>query len=113
MVKSLRFPSSSRRMAMPVCGCLSGYPWSCACFRRSMSSLSIFSTACMTLFDFPAFLSCNNLGKTEGTICHDTPYLSLSQPHRLGCPHSEGLHQKSPTLTSYSQLTQTILTSFT
>src|SRR5713101_2449524 len=42
----------------------------------------------MILSDFSASLSCNISPKTVGTICHDKPYLSLSQPH---CPFSPPL----------------------
>src|SRR3972149_4731377 len=70
-----------------------------------MSSLSICSMACMTPFDFFAFLSCKNLGKIEGTICHDSPYLSLSQPHRLVWPPADSLLQKWSTSSCVWQLT--------
>jgi hypothetical protein len=52
-----------------------------AFFNPSTSSFIIFSMACMTFSDF--FLSgpLNNSARITGTICHDKPNLSFSQPH--------------------------------
>src|SRR5215510_6566777 len=47
-----------------------------------MSILSICSIACMTRLDFVASLSCSSLLRIEGMIWQDSPYLSLSRPHR-------------------------------
>src|SRR4030095_8029328 len=60
----------------------------------------------MTLFDFSASLSCNILPRAEGMICHDTPYLSLSQPHLCLSPPSESFSHKSSTSACVSQLTK-------
>src|ERR1700731_808850 len=60
----------------------------------------------MTLFAFPASLSCNSLPKTEGMICHDTPYLSFSQPHRCFAPPSESFSHSSSTSCCVSQFTK-------
>src|SRR2546430_8859674 len=37
--------------------------------------------ACMTRFALAGSLSPSSLPKIAGTICHDRPYLSWSQPH--------------------------------
>src|SRR5262245_46135413 len=62
-----------------------------------MSSLSILSIASMTFFDFLPSLLPSNSPKTVGTICHDRPYLSLSQPQRDFCPPSESFSHNSST----------------
>ena len=49
-------------------------------------SFFIFSIAAMTRLDFSGFLSCNIMPKTVGTICHETPNLSSSQPHCTSWP---------------------------
>src|SRR5713101_6974398 len=59
----------------------------------------------MTLSDFSASLSCNISGKTVGTICHDKPYLSLSQPHCSFSPPSESFSQNASTSSCVSQFT--------
>src|SRR5262245_51050098 len=59
----------------------------------------------MTLFAFTGSLSCNSLTKTVGTICHDKPYLSFSQPHMLSSPPSVSLSQNSSTSSCVSQFT--------
>jgi hypothetical protein len=46
-----------------------------------MSIFFICSIAFITRCDFSASLLCSNSGNTVGVICHDRPYLSLSQPH--------------------------------
>src|SRR6202049_2163045 len=61
--------------------------------------------ACMTLLDFLASLSCNNLPKMEGMICHDRPYLSFSQPHLSFLPPSESFTHSSSTSCCVSQFT--------
>src|SRR5207245_11650177 len=59
----------------------------------------------MTFSDFFESLSCNISPKTVGTICHDTPYLSLSQPHCSFSPPSESLSQNQSTSSCVLQLT--------
>jgi hypothetical protein len=57
-----------------------GYP----AYARLSSAMSIFfirSIASMALLDFSASGSLIISIKTMGTTCHETPYLSLSQPH--------------------------------
>src|SRR5512135_1533024 len=48
----------------------------------------------MTRSDFAASASVIICGSTDGTICQDKPYLSLSQPHGPSCPPSVSLLQK-------------------
>src|SRR6266478_2925438 len=62
--------------------------------------------AFMTLFGFSASLSCNSLPKAEGMICHDRPYLSLSQPHLCFSPPSESFSHSSSTSRCVSQYTK-------
>ena len=50
----------------------------------SISNFFICINACITRWPFSGSLI--NLPSMEGTICHDTPYLSFSQPHILSCP---------------------------
>src|SRR6185503_21364149 len=59
----------------------------------------------MTLFDFTGSGSLSNSPKTVGTICHDKPYLSLSQPHCDFAPPSESFSQSSSTSSCVSQFT--------
>src|SRR4029077_82814 len=59
----------------------------------------------MTLVDFLGSLSCNISTKAVGTICHDRPYLSLSQPHLDLFPPSESLSHSSSTSCCVSQFT--------
>ncbi len=67
-----RYRSADRASAQP--------PW--YAFRRpSMSSLIIFITASMTRLDRAEVLSPTSSGRIEGTICHETPNRSVSQPH--------------------------------
>src|SRR5439155_24298174 len=60
---------------------LPSYPRSYACCRPLMSIFFICSIACMTRFAFSGSLSPNIFPRAVGTICHDRPYLSCSQPH--------------------------------
>src|ERR1700686_1138175 len=62
--------------------------------------------ACMTLFAFLASLSCNNLPRIEGMICHDRPYLSFSQPHLSFFPPFESFSHSSSTSCCVSQYTK-------
>src|SRR5436190_6138833 len=43
--------------------------------------------------DFAASLSLNSSPKTVGTICQETPYLSLSQPHCTSFPPADSFFQ--------------------
>src|SRR4030065_235944 len=54
-----------------------------------MSIFFIRSNAFMTLSDFPGSGSVIISPMTAGTICQETPYLSLSQPHSCISPPSE------------------------
>src|SRR3989441_368562 len=65
-----------------------------AFFNGSMSIFFIFSIAAMTRFDFSGSLSCSISTKTVGTTCHETPNLSLSQPHWTSSPPAESFSQK-------------------
>src|SRR6266545_363823 len=62
--------------------------------------------AFMTLFDFSASLSCKSCPRIEGTICQDTPNLSVSQPHGPFCPPSESLSHSSSISAWVSQFTK-------
>jgi hypothetical protein len=59
-----------------------------ACCKRFSSSLSIWSMAFMTRVAFAPSSSLSIRPCAFGTICHDRPNLSFSQPHRLGAPPS-------------------------
>src|SRR2546425_4272534 len=59
----------------------------------------------MTLCDFTGTGSLNILPKTVGTICHDKPYLSLSQPHCTSFPPAESFSQYRSISSCVSQLT--------
>src|SRR5207249_1340091 len=60
----------------------------------------------MTLSDFSASLSCNISPNTVGTICHDKPYLSLSQPHGPFSPPLESFSHSSSTSSCVLQFTK-------
>lgn len=51
-----------------------------------MSSLTIFKSASVTLFDRAASLSRIISSRTLGTICHLRPNLSMSQPQACALP---------------------------
>src|SRR5438552_11411498 len=70
-----------------------------------MSSFTILSTACITRCDFAASLSLNNSPKTVGTICQESPYLSLSQPHCTSLPPAESFFQNLSTSPCVLQFT--------
>src|SRR6516165_9288045 len=76
-----------------------------AAFRRLMSSFSI----CHNAFNIRCFLSVSlafNISPTnEGTICHEMPYLSLSQPHSRVSPPSANFSQNSSISSCVSHLT--------
>src|ERR1700730_3803555 len=60
----------------------------------------------MTRSDLLGSLSCNMLIKALGTTCHDTPNLSLNQPHCDSCPPSAlSFAQKESTSSGVSQFT--------
>src|ERR1700733_2657852 len=59
-----------------------------------------------TLCDFTGSLSCMSSSKAEGTICHDTPYLSLSHAHCNWSPPSESFSHNSSTSLCVSQFTK-------
>src|SRR6266571_2314418 len=74
--------------------CLPGLPPPLyARFNSLMSSLTILSRACMTRCDFVASLLLISSTKTVGTICHERPNLSLSQPHCTSLPPAESFLQ--------------------
>src|SRR6266568_3081565 len=76
-----------------------------ACFNFLTSSFTILSMACMTRCDFAASLSLTSLPKTVGTICHESPYLSLSQPHCTSLPPAESFLQNLSTSACVLQFT--------
>jgi hypothetical protein len=63
------------------------------------------SMAFITLLDFLASLLCSNLLRTDGMICQDRPYLSVSQPQRFGRPPSQSFSQSASTSYWLSQFT--------
>src|SRR5229473_1754010 len=70
-----------------------------------MSSLTILSMACMTRCDFAESLLLISSPNTVGTICHDTPNLSLSQPHCTSLPPAESFFQYLSTSACVLQFT--------
>src|SRR5207247_9860028 len=71
-----------------------------------MSIFDILSNASMTFAEFPDFESPIISPRTEGTICHDTPNLSLSQPQGCCSPPSESCSHKRSISSCVSQLTK-------
>ena len=71
-----------------------------------MSIFFISSIASMTLFDFAGSGSFSISPRTVGLICHDSPYLSLSQPHGPSYPPSESLFQNRSTSSCDLQSTE-------
>ena len=59
-----------------------------ACCNWFRSSFCIWSIASNVRFDFAGSGSPSIRPRAVGTICHDSPNLSFSQPHRLGAPPS-------------------------
>src|SRR6266513_1752483 len=55
--------------------------------------------------DFAASLSLNSSPKTVGTICQESPYLSLSQPHCTSFPPAESFFQNLSTSACVLQFT--------
>ena len=58
-----------------------------------MSSFPIFSIAAIAASEFPCFESLSILPRATGTICHDTPNRSVSQPHGPFSPPAESFSQ--------------------
>src|SRR5205085_9075976 len=54
----------------------------------AMSSFFILSIACIAASELPDFESLSIWPRTSGTICHDTPNRSFSQPHGPSSPPS-------------------------
>src|SRR5207247_9126171 len=71
-----------------------------------MSIFDILSNASMTFAEFPDFESPIISPRTEGTICHDTPNLSLSQPQGCCSPPSESCSHNRSISSCVSQLTK-------
>ncbi len=72
-----------------------------------MSIFFMRSIAVMTRWDFAGSGSMSSSTSTRGTICQETPYLSLSQPHcwAFGSPPADSFVQKWSTSAWVSQLT--------
>src|SRR2546430_7067094 len=66
-------------------------------FRPSMSIFFICIIAFMTLCDTAGSGSLRSSGSAVGTICHDRPNLSLSQPHICCSPPAESFSHSSST----------------
>src|SRR4029077_5929105 len=66
---------------------------SAAAFSAAMSIFFILSMASMTRFAFFASGPATSWTRIEGVTCHDSPYLSLSQPHIDSWPPCESLLQ--------------------
>jgi hypothetical protein len=62
-----------------------------------MSIFFIFNMAAITRCDFSLSGSPSSSGSAVGTICHDRPNLSFSQPQGPSSPPSESLLQKAST----------------
>src|SRR5208282_1474319 len=91
--------------------CVLGYCCAYACFRVFMSILSILSIAFMTLSNFSASLPFIISPKTVGTICHERPYLSFSQPHLPSSPPSESFSHNLSNSSCVSQFTKSDMAS--
>src|SRR5579862_692236 len=72
----------------------------------SMSILFICSMACMERLAFSGSLLPRASIRAEGIICHESPYLSLSQPQRPGVPPAVSFSQRSSTSCCELQLTK-------
>src|SRR5215475_13377991 len=70
-----------------------------------MSSFFIRMTACRTLSARAGFGSLSIVGKTVGTICHGSPYLSFSQPHCPASPPSDSCSHIRSSSSCVSQCT--------
>ena len=63
--------------------------WQVCLYAFSSALMSNFFIPMYTSITFCAFVgSLKSFGSTVGTICHETPNLSLSQPQLLSCPPS-------------------------
>src|SRR5438309_2040616 len=71
-----------------------------------MSIFDILSRASMTFAELPDFESLIISPKTEGTICQDTPNLSLSQPQGSLSPPSERFSHNRSISSCVSQFTK-------
>ena len=80
-----------------------------------MSIFFICSMTFMTLSALARSLSCNILTRAVGTICHDTPYLSFSQPHccAYSSPPADSSSQYQSTSACVSQGTWKEIASLT
>jgi len=54
----------------------------------------MFNNAAIARSDFELSASVIICGKTDGTTCHETPYLSFSQPQGPSCPSCDSRLQK-------------------
>src|SRR6266540_4363337 len=68
------------------------HPWY-ARLRVSMSNFFILRKACVTRATLLRSLSRNISSRTVGTICHERPNLSLSQPHCSAFGSADNLAQ--------------------
>src|SRR5258707_15617061 len=68
--------------------CVSHAAPACAFSIAAMSIFFIVIIACMARCAFAGSLSLIMRKSGVGAICHDRPYLSLSQPHCDSCPPS-------------------------
>src|SRR5437879_13844694 len=71
-----------------------------------MSIFDILGRASMTFAELPDFESLSISPKTEGTICQDTPNLSLSQPQGSLSPPSERFSHNRSISSCVSQFTK-------
>src|SRR3981081_2662486 len=71
-----------------------------------MSIFFILNIASMTLFDFAGSASPSICPRTVGLICHDKPYLSLSQPQGPCSPPAESFSQNVSTSSCVLQSTE-------
>jgi hypothetical protein len=70
-----------------------------------MSIFFILSIAAITRCDFAGSLSPISSINAVGTTCHETPNLSLSQPHWTSWPPADSFVQKWSTSSCVSQFT--------
>src|SRR5207248_2092281 len=82
------------------------YAASYAFLRSSITILFISSIACITACDLAGFGSLISLPRAAGITCHDNPYLSFTQPHRLFSPPADSFSHSSSTSDCVSQLTK-------
>ena len=70
-----------------------------------MSSFSICHNSFNSRCVFSVSLAFNISPTNEGTICHEMPYLSLSQPHSKVSPPSDNFSQNASIYSCVSQFT--------